>query len=73
MREASSYRVHLSQHRPPREEQRLPGVHDDQVEEGAPGLLLSPGLGVKTNVKPIQINGHFLDVQTEAKVCLTLA
>lgn len=37
---SSSYRVHLSQHGPVGEELRLPGVHDDQVEEGAPGLVL---------------------------------
>lgn len=34
------HRVHLSQHRPLGEEQRLPGVHHDQVEEGAPGVVL---------------------------------
>lgn len=36
----SSYRVHLSQHGPVAEELRLPGVHHDQVEAGAPGLVL---------------------------------
>lgn len=35
-----SYRVHLSQHGPLGEEERLLGVHDDQVEEGAPGVVL---------------------------------
>lgn len=36
----SPYRVHLSQHGPLGEEERLLGVHDDQVEERAPGLIL---------------------------------
>lgn len=41
LRERSlSYRVHLSQHGPVGEELWLPGVHDDQVEERAPGLGL---------------------------------
>lgn len=35
-----SYRVHLSQHGPLGEEERLLGVHDDQVEERAPGVVL---------------------------------
>lgn len=39
MRGHFSYRVHLSQHRPVCEEQRLPGVHNNEVKEGAPGLL----------------------------------
>ena len=34
-----SYRVYLSQHRPTRKEQGLPGVHDDKVEVGLPQLL----------------------------------
>lgn len=38
--ETLPYRVHLPQHRPLGEEQRLLGVHDDQVEEGAPGVAL---------------------------------
>lgn len=41
LRERSvSYRVHLPQHGPVGEELRLPGVHDDQVEERAPGIGL---------------------------------
>lgn len=35
-----SYRVHLPQHGPLGEEERLLGVHDDQVEERAPGVVL---------------------------------
>lgn len=35
-----SHRVHLSQHGPVGEELWLLGVHDDQVEERAPGLVL---------------------------------
>lgn len=42
--QASSYRVHLSQDGPVGEEQRLPGVHHDQVEKRAPGVFLTAGL-----------------------------
>lgn len=46
LRESSStYRVHLSEHGPLGEELRLLGVHDDQVEERAPGLVLEAESG----------------------------
>lgn len=38
--------VHLSQHRPPCKEQRLPGVHHDQVKVGPPWAPLTSDLVV---------------------------
>lgn len=42
---ALTHRVHLSEHRPLAEEERLPGVHQDQVKVGLPGPVGGAGLG----------------------------
>ncbi|KAF3843997.1 hypothetical protein F7725_016045 [Dissostichus mawsoni] len=47
----SAHRVHLSEHRPLSEEQRLPGVHQDQIEVGLPGPVGGSRLGLTWQVE----------------------
>lgn len=53
----SPHRVHLSEHRPLCEEQRLPGVHQNQAKVGLPGPV---GRAVLLDTSQVHVDQPFV-------------